>query len=133
MASTAKGSAAAASSSSSGSGAPASASTSSNAFTIQSRLKEPYLSAPCPYTDCRQSLEYLPPTPEALREKVPAHQNSFSVTCAKCRRNFEPPGAPGKVREARAGKKSAGGGAGGAGASGNKRRIGTDERPLDTS
>lgn len=87
---------------------------------LPSRLKEPYVSVLCPYTDCRTSVEYLPPTPEAVAA-LPAGATSFSVQCAKCRRNFDPPGAPKLLRELRArseGRVS-------------KRRIGTDEHPID--
>ena len=87
---------------------------------LPSRLKEPYVSVSCPYTDCRTSVEYLPPTPEAVAA-LPAGATSFSVQCAKCRRNFDPPGAPKMLRELRArseGRVS-------------KRRIGTDEHPID--
>ena len=119
---------ASASTSTNASSSAASAS-SSGAYIVPSRLKEPYVTATCPYVDCRQQLEYLPPSPETLREKVAAHLNSFSVSCSKCKRNFDPPGAPRLVREARSGKTSGATGAGGAA----KRRIGTDEKPLDTT
>ncbi|KDN48460.1 DnaJ-domain-containing protein [Tilletiaria anomala UBC 951] len=115
----------------SSSSSPSLGSSSSFNYTVASRIKEPYSSTPCPYTDCRVTIEYLPPSPETLRANVQPHQTSFSVTCCKCRRNFEPPGAPRLVREARSGATSAGGQNGTVGEPVRKRRIGTDERPLD--
>ena len=87
---------------------------------LPSRLKEPYLAVACSYTDCRTTVEYLPPTPEAVAA-LPSGTLSFSVQCAKCDRNFDPPGAPKLLREVRA--KSEG--------RSSKRRIGTDENPID--
>ncbi|EPQ29926.1 uncharacterized protein PFL1_02598 [Pseudozyma flocculosa PF-1] len=92
-------------------------------ITVQSRPKQPYVAVPCPYTDCRSSIEYLPPSPSELAA-LPPSETSFKVTCCKCNKNFEPPGAPKLVREAR----KSGGKEGG---QVRKRRIGTDDNPLD--
>ncbi|KAL9932151.1 hypothetical protein V8E36_008923 [Tilletia maclaganii] len=106
---------------------------------LPSRPKEPYVSLSCPYTTCRASIEYLPPTRDALAS-LPASETTFKITCCACQQRFEPPGATRTVREARAGGggagasgtgASGGSGAGGAGAERRKRRIGTDENPLD--
>lgn len=91
---------------------------------VPSRKKERYLSATCPYTDCRASVEYQPPTLEAVA-KVPTSVTTFAVTCASCERNFDPPGASKTLREVRAQ------GRGDGQREAAKRRIGTDERPLD--
>ncbi|WFD25125.1 hypothetical protein MNAN1_000088 [Malassezia nana] len=93
---------------------------------VPSRKKEPYLSASCPYVDCRTSIEYQLPTLEAV-QKVPSTVTTFSVTCVACGRNFDPPGAPKLLREVRAQ------GTHEKGDVENKRRIGTDEHPLDMS
>ena len=57
---------------------------------------------------------------------MPSTLTTFSVTCVACQRNFDPPGAPKILREVRAEIKGDGGKRDVA-----KRRIGTDERPLD--
>ena len=92
-------------------------------ITVTSRPKQPYVAVACPYTDCRASIEYLPPSSADLAA-LPATETSFKVTCCTCKKNFEPPGAPKLVREAKknGGKDVA-----------RKRRIGTDENPLDMS
>ncbi|KAL4401417.1 DnaJ-like protein [Malassezia pachydermatis] len=93
---------------------------------VPSRRKERYLSATCPYTDCKASVEYKPPTVEQV-QAVPSNVTTFSVTCIACQRNFDPPGASKTLREVRAqinggdGKKE----------NHSRRRIGTDEKPLD--
>ncbi|KAK0533747.1 DnaJ-like protein [Tilletia horrida] len=100
---------------------------------LPSRPKEAYVSIACPYPSCRASIEYLPPTRDTL-VALPASETTFKITCCACSQRFEPPGATRIVREARAGGGGAGAGAGGAaGGSGErrKRRIGTDENPLD--
>ncbi|PWN50839.1 DnaJ-domain-containing protein [Violaceomyces palustris] len=99
---------------------------SASGITVPSRPKQTYLAVPCPYTDCRETIEYLPPPPTALAA-LPAHETSFKVTCCKCNKNFEPPGAPKLVREA----KKNGGKEQSKVAMAKKRRIGTDENPLD--
>ncbi|KAK0544969.1 DnaJ-like protein [Tilletia horrida] len=104
---------------------------SSATLILNSRRKEAYVAIPCPYTNCRASIEYLPPSRDTLAA-LPASETTFKITCCVCQQRFEPPGATRQVREARAA-----GPASGAGASGNgdaqrrKRRIGTDENPLD--
>ncbi|SNX83582.1 related to DnaJ-like protein [Melanopsichium pennsylvanicum] len=92
-----------------------------SSINLTSRPKQPYLSVSCPYTTCRASIEYLPPCPSDL-SSLPSHETSFTVTCCSCNKQFEPPGATKLVREARksGGKDVA-----------RKRRIGTDENPLD--
>lgn len=93
---------------------------------VPSRKKEPYISASCPYVDCRTSIEYQLPTFETV-QKVPTNVTTFSVTCVACGRNFDPPGAPKLLREVRAkGTHEKGDVA-------TKRRIGTDEHPIDMS
>ncbi|PKI82970.1 hypothetical protein MVES_002810 [Malassezia vespertilionis] len=82
---------------------------------VPSRKKEPV------------TIEYLPPGPETAAA-LPESVSTFSVACVECHRKFDPPGAPKTLREAR--KKA--NGYGGRGAT-HKRRIGTDERPLDMS
>jgi hypothetical protein len=101
----------------------------SSSLLLPTRVREPaYVAITCPYPQCRASLEYLPPAPAQLAA-LPAAETTFKATCATCAQRFEPPGAARVLREARA----AGGGAGAAGKQlKNKRRIGTDERPLDT-
>lgn len=95
---------------------------------LPTRVREPaYVAITCPYPLCRASLEYLPPAPAQLAA-LPAGETTFKATCATCSQRFEPPGAVRMLREARA----AGGGAGAGKQVKNKRRIGTDERPLDT-
>ncbi|KAE8241071.1 hypothetical protein A4X13_0g7576 [Tilletia indica] len=102
---------------------------------LPSRPKETWTSLSCPYTTCRASIEYLPPTRETL-QALPPSETTFKITCCACKQRFEPPGATRFVREARAaansgaGQGSAGGGGGREGGRG-KRRIGTDENPLD--
>ncbi|CCU97966.1 unnamed protein product [Malassezia sympodialis ATCC 42132] len=94
---------------------------------VPSRKKERYISASCPYVDCRASIEFQPPTLEAVK-KVPASVTTFSVTCVVCGRNFDPPGAPKLLREVRSqGAHDA------KGEQGAKRLIGTDEHPIDMS
>ncbi|SPO25144.1 related to DnaJ-like protein [Ustilago trichophora] len=92
-----------------------------SSINLTSRPKQPYVSVSCPYTTCRASIEYLPPSPAHL-SALPSHETSFTVTCCNCNKQFEPPGATKMVREARksGGKEVA-----------RKRRIGTDENPLD--
>lgn len=86
---------------------------------LPSRRKEPYISVTCPYTDCRAAIEFLPPTAEDV-QSLPASATSFSVACVQCKRNFAPPSASKLLREARnKGKRDV------------RRRIGTDEHPLD--
>lgn len=99
-----------------------------SSLTLPSRPKENYTSVTCPYVDCKASIEYLPPTSSSV-SSLPSTVNSFSVTCCKCKKNFDPPGSGRLLREARA---SAGGDANGADKKvSKKRRIGTDENPLD--
>lgn len=88
---------------------------------VSSRPKQPFVSVSCPYTTCRASIEYLPPSASDLAA-LPSQETSFTVTCCSCTKQFEPPGATKLVREARksGGKDVA-----------RKRRIGTDENPLD--
>ncbi|SPO44669.1 related to DnaJ-like protein [Moesziomyces antarcticus] len=88
---------------------------------VASRPKQPYVSVSCPYTTCRSSIEYLPPSAAELAA-LPSHETSFTVTCCTCSKQFEPPGATKLVRDARksGGKDVA-----------RKRRIGTDDNPLD--
>ncbi|WFD36815.1 hypothetical protein MCUN1_003705 [Malassezia cuniculi] len=88
---------------------------------LPSRLKEPYVAVPCPYTDCRTTVEYLTPSIDAVAA-LPPSTTTFSVQCAKCKRNFDPPGAPKLLRELRSKSE---------GRSSSKRRIGTDEHPID--
>ncbi|SPO32195.1 related to DnaJ-like protein [Ustilago trichophora] len=92
-----------------------------SSINLTSRPKQPYVSVSCPYTTCRASIEYLAPSPADL-SALPSHESSFTVTCCSCNKQFEPPGATKMVREARksGGKDVA-----------RKRRIGTDENPLD--
>ena len=92
---------------------------------VPSRRKERYLSATCPYVDCRVAIEYQPPTTEAVGA-LPSTVTTFSVTCVACNRNFDPPGASKMLREVRAQIHT-----GGKVSSSAKRRIGTDENPLD--
>lgn len=91
---------------------------------VPSRRKERYVAVTCPYTDCRAQIEYQRPSTEAVAE-LPSTVTTFSVTCVECKRNFDPPGAPRLLREIRAESKN------GKKEVANKRRIGTDERPLD--
>lgn len=91
---------------------------------VKSRRKEAYIAVACPYTDCRAQIEYKRPKVEDVAA-LPSSVTSFSVTCVECKRNFDPPGAPRILREIRADAK------GGKKEMANKRRIGTDERPLD--
>lgn len=93
---------------------------------VPSRRKENYVAVTCPYTDCKASIEYLAPTPEAVAA-VPISTTTFSVTCTSCGRNFDPPGAPDILRKIRGSAKD------GKREGTGKRRIGTDERPLDMS
>ncbi|PWZ01608.1 DnaJ-domain-containing protein [Testicularia cyperi] len=88
---------------------------------VSSRPRQPYVSVLCPYPTCRASIEYLPPSNTQLAA-LPSHDTSFTVTCCTCSKQFEPPGASKMVREAKksGGKEVA-----------RKRRIGTDENPLD--
>lgn len=92
-----------------------------SSMNLSSRPKQPYVSVSCPYTTCRASIEYLPPSNADLAT-LPSHETSFTVTCCSCSKQFEPAGATKMVREARksGGKDVA-----------RKRRIGTDENPLD--
>ncbi|TKY87762.1 hypothetical protein EX895_003343 [Sporisorium graminicola] len=92
-----------------------------SSINLSSRPKQPYVSVSCPYTTCRASIEYLPPANADLAA-LPSHETSFTVTCCSCNKQFEPPGATKMVREARksGGKDVA-----------RKRRIGTDDNPLD--
>ncbi|KAJ1020103.1 hypothetical protein NDA16_004383 [Ustilago loliicola] len=92
-----------------------------SSINVSSRPKQPYQSVSCPYTTCRASIEYLPPSSSELAA-LPSHETSFTVTCCSCNKQFEPPGATKMVREARksGGKDVA-----------RKRRIGTDQNPLD--
>ncbi|PWN38888.1 DnaJ-domain-containing protein [Ceraceosorus guamensis] len=110
-------------------------STSQSALVLPTRPKEPYTNITCPYPQCGSAIEYLPPQPSALRE-LPATETTFKVICCKCKGRFEPPGAARIVRETRAGKDGGGGGAGASGSgqkdAARRRRIGTDEKPLDT-
>lgn len=108
--------------------AQASSSSSSSSATgpglvIDSRLKESYTQATCPYVNCKTIIEYAQPSTTTLAA-LPITETSFRVTCCKCKQRFEPPGAPRLIREARqnGGKEKP---------KVNKRRIGTDERPLD--
>lgn len=94
---------------------------------VSSRRKERYISASCPYVDCRASIEFQPPTPEAVK-KVPVSVTTFSVTCVACSRNFDPPGAPKLLREVRSQ-----GAHDGKSENRPKRLIGTDENPIDMS
>ncbi|WFD29788.1 hypothetical protein MSPP1_000801 [Malassezia sp. CBS 17886] len=69
----------------------------------------------------------MPPSVEAVALLAPG-VTSFSVSCVQCGRKFDPPGAPKTLREIRSGIM--------AGDKGEKkrdikRRIGTDEHPLD--
>ncbi|SOV09022.1 related to DnaJ-like protein [Ustilago sp. UG-2017a] len=88
---------------------------------VSSRPKEPYQSVSCPDKTCRASIEYLAPPCSDLAA-LPSHETSFTVTCCSCNKQFEPPGATKMVREARK--------SGGKDVT-RKRRIGTDEKPLD--
>ncbi|CAD6884306.1 unnamed protein product [Tilletia controversa] len=109
---------------------------STSTLLLPTRPKEPYTPLACPYTTCRASIEYLPPTRDTL-SALPANETTFKVTCCACKQRFEPPGATRIVREARAagGNGSGGGGQANGGNGGEaqrrKRRIGTDENPLD--
>ncbi|KAI3483307.1 hypothetical protein L1887_53798 [Cichorium endivia] len=67
---------------------------------VTSRPKQPYVSVSCPYTTCRSSIEYLPPSAAELAA-LPSHETSFTVTCCTCSKQFEPPGATKLVRDAR--------------------------------
>lgn len=89
---------------------------------VPSRRKERYIAVTCPYVDCKVLVEYQPPSVEAVKS-VPASVTTFSVTCCACHRNFDPPAAPKTLREVRAQIKGSG--------ETSKRRIGTDEHPLD--
>ena len=93
-----------------------------SSINLTSRPKQPYVSVSCPYTACRASIEYLPPSASDLAS-LPTHETSFTVTCCNCSKPFEPPGATKMVREARK--------SGGKDLAARKRRIGTDENPLD--
>ena len=92
---------------------------------LPSRKKEPYVAVSCPYVDCRGSIEYLAPTKESV-SSLPAHVTTFSVTCAACHRNFDPPASSKTLREIRAQLQH-----GERGSQKIRRRIGTDENPLD--
>ncbi|PWN34065.1 DnaJ-domain-containing protein [Meira miltonrushii] len=90
---------------------------------IDSRPKESYTQVTCPYPNCKAIIEYAQPSTTTLAG-LPITETSFRVTCCKCKQRFEPPGAPRLIREARqnGGKEKP---------KVNKRRIGTDDRPLD--
>ncbi|GAA5890852.1 hypothetical protein JCM6882_008835 [Rhodosporidiobolus microsporus] len=79
--------------------------------TVKTRLRGTYIPATCPY--CKTQVEYLPPTDQASSP-------SFNLECAQCSETWI-----GKAQENGAagarGKKVAG-----------KRRIGTDDKPLET-
>ncbi|EST05800.1 DNAJ-containing protein, X-domain protein [Kalmanozyma brasiliensis GHG001] len=89
---------------------------------VTSRPKQAFIAVSCPYTTCRASIEYLPPSASDLAA-LPSHETSFTVTCCSCNKQFEPPNATKMVREARK--------SGGKDVAARKRRIGTDENPLD--
>ena len=78
----------------------------------------------CPHTNCKADIEYLQPATASLAA-LPTSETSFMVTCCTCKQRFEPPGAPRMVREARQG------GGGKDKPKQYKRKMGTDERPLD--
>ncbi|SGY35312.1 BQ5605_C002g01751 [Microbotryum silenes-dioicae] len=84
--------------------------------TVQSRLKEAYITVTCPH--CRTQVEYLNPTPTESTLK-----DGFNLACAKCNQTWIiKPGASSSSSSSSAHK---------SGKEKAKRRIGTDERPLD--
>jgi hypothetical protein len=101
------------------------ASSSTAGIILPSRLKEAYTNVTCPYPACKANIEYQNPSTSSLAS-LPSSETSFRVTCCTCKQRFEPPGAPRLVREAKQsnGKDKP---------KANKRRIGTDEKPLDTT
>ncbi|SCV68383.1 BQ2448_504 [Microbotryum intermedium] len=87
--------------------------------TVQSRLKEAYITVTCPH--CRTQVEYLNPTPTESTLK-----DGFHLACAKCSQTWIiKPGGAG------ASSSSSSSSANKSGKEKAKRRIGTDERPLD--
>ena len=73
---------------------------------VKSRKKEAYQTIQCPAKSCNKSVEYVKPT-------LPAGETSYKIECAYCTCQFDGP-AP------RMPAKS------------SNRRIGTDQKPLDT-
>ncbi|CAO1635093.1 unnamed protein product [Parajaminaea phylloscopi] len=103
----------------------------SSGLVVDSRPKEQWVTASCPYPKCRTTLEYPAPTPQQAAALSPT-DNTFKVTCFKCKGRFEPPNAGRTIREAKGAANGANGGSGsGTKVQQTKRRIGTDERPLD--
>ncbi|KAH9461855.1 hypothetical protein KEM48_009691 [Puccinia striiformis f. sp. tritici PST-130] len=80
---------------------------------IQSRLREAYIAITCAH--CKAHLEYLPPTSSNLSK------NSYLIQCQSCSKTFLPNSSAGATASSTrpAAKKSG-------------RRIGSDERPLET-
>lgn len=99
-------------------------------WTVPSRPADvEWVRVACPVPTCKVSVEYARPSNAALQAHVGPMQGSFQVQCCACGTKFEPPGAAGRVREARA---AAGNGSHKQVPSGKRtRRIGTDESPLD--
>ncbi|CAO1623174.1 unnamed protein product [Sympodiomycopsis kandeliae] len=121
----------------------ASAGPSKEGLVIPSRPKENFITLSCPYPSCRTTLEYVPPTSEQVKS-LPPTENTFKITCWKCNQRFEPSNAGRLVRDARTGASGKSGANVSSSASGsgtstpnggkrdvNRRRIGTDEKPLD--
>ncbi|GAA5839649.1 hypothetical protein JCM11251_003569 [Rhodosporidiobolus azoricus] len=82
--------------------------------TVKTRLKGTYLPATCPY--CKTQVEYLPPPASATDQA-----SSFNLECAKCGETWLGKHQQESGTAAGRGKKVAG-----------KRRIGTDDKPLET-
>ncbi|EGG08542.1 uncharacterized protein MELLADRAFT_61850 [Melampsora larici-populina 98AG31] len=81
---------------------------------ITSRLREPYVAVTCAH--CKATLEYLPPP----------KPTSYLIQCSQCSKTFSPPGSSNPTSTSTPPKpnpttKKSG-----------SRRIGTDERPLET-
>lgn len=90
---------------------------------LPSRPQEPYVTLTCPYPKCGAAIEYLPPSSATLAA-LPSSESTYQVTCCACTQRFEPPGAGKSVKEAKAGS-------GKGKEAARRRRIGTDEKPLD--
>lgn len=85
---------------------------------ITSRLREPYIAVACAH--CKAALEYLPPQTSIQKA------SDYLIKCSQCSKTFSPPGSSNsntnsnKPNTNTSTKKSSG------------RRIGSDERPLET-
>lgn len=118
-----------------------SSSTSSSPYpTIQSRPHQPHILTTCSNSSCRSQLEFPVPTSPS----IPRQGTTLNVQCFKCRSVFTHVFYPGQVlggvlhgAEGRSGTPGSSGGGGGGSSNGMSvrkggRKIGTQERPLET-